>query len=100
MSGGGDENADDADNTFSVISRTVFLQKVILTLREDDTTFGRTTKTMTALLEQGCSPEAAVSALHTVCGSRKNGSVMRTISRRSSLHSAKMILRSAEQPKQ
>ncbi len=30
---------------------------MMLTLREDDTTFGRTTKTPTSLLEQGCTPE-------------------------------------------
>ncbi len=60
-------------------TRDLFLQKVILTLREDDTTFGRTTRTMTSLLEQGCSPEGAVYALHTACGSKTNGSAMRTI---------------------
>ena len=57
----------------------LFLKKVILTLREDDTTFGRTTKTLASLLEQGCTPEEAVYAFHIACGSRTNGSVMRTI---------------------
>jgi len=60
-------------------SRDIFLHKVILTLREDDITFGRTTKTITSLLEQGCTPEEAVYALHITYGSRTNGSVMRTI---------------------
>ncbi len=60
-------------------TRDLFLQKVILTLREDDTTFGRTTKTLASLLEQGCTPEEAVYAFHITCGSRTNGSVMRTI---------------------
>ncbi len=94
MSGGGQFNlkiGEGTDDTLMMLAlaetycetgyfdRTVFLQKVILTLREDDTTFGRTTKTVTSLLEQGCSPEADVSALHAVCGSRTNGSAMRTI---------------------
>lgn len=94
MSGGGQFNlkiGEGTDDTLMMLAlaetycetgnfdRTFFLQKVILTLREDDTTFGRTTKTMTSLLEQGCTPEAAVSALHAACGSRTNGSVMRTI---------------------
>lgn len=60
-------------------TRDLFLRKVILTLREDDTTFGRTTKTLASLLEQGCTPEEAVYAFHITCGSRTNGSVMRTI---------------------
>jgi ADP-ribosyl-[dinitrogen reductase] hydrolase len=94
MSGGGQFNlkiGEGTDDTLMMLAlaetycetgnfdRTVFLQKVILTLREDDTTFGRTTKTLASLLEQGCTPEAAVSALHVACGSRTNGSVMRTI---------------------
>jgi len=60
-------------------TRDLFLHKVILTLREDDTTFGRTTKTLASLLEQGCTPKEAVYAFHITCGSRTNGSVMRTI---------------------
>ncbi|WP_319378523.1 ADP-ribosylglycohydrolase family protein [uncultured Methanocorpusculum sp.] len=94
MAGGGQFNlriGDVTDDTLMMLAlaetycetgdftRDLFLQKVILTLREDDTTFGRTTKTMTSLLEQGCSPEAAVYALHTACGSRTNGCVMRTL---------------------
>lgn len=94
MSGGGQFNlktGDVTDDTLMMLAlaetycetgyfdMTVFLHKVILTLREDDTTFGRTTKTMTSLLEQGCIPKAAVSALHAACGSSTNGSVMRTI---------------------
>lgn len=59
--------------------RDVFLDKVILTLRKDDTTFGRTTRTLAALLEQGCTPNDAAYAFHVICGSRTNGSIMRTI---------------------
>ena len=94
MSGGGQFNlrkGDVSDDTLMMLAlgetycetgefcRDVFLRKVILTLREDDTTFGRTTKTTALLLEQGCLPERVVSLVHTIFGSRTNGSVMRTI---------------------
>lgn len=59
--------------------RSVFLRKLILTLRDDASTFGQTTRTLASLLEQGCDPEKAVCAVHTARGSRTNGSVMRTI---------------------
>ena len=59
--------------------REIFLDKVILTIHQDDTTFGRTTKTLASLLEQGCTPNGAAYAFHVICGSRTNGSVMRTI---------------------
>ena len=94
MSGGGQFNlrkGEVSDDTLMMLAlgetycetgefgRDVFLGKVILTLREDDTTFGRTTKTTASLLEQGCIPEKVVSVVHTIFGSRTNGSVMRTI---------------------
>lgn len=60
-------------------SREVFLRKLILTIRNDDSTFGGTTKTLASLLEQGCHPDRAAYAAHTARGSRTNGSVMRTI---------------------
>lgn len=59
--------------------REVFLRKLILTIRNDDSTFGGTTRTLASLLEQGCRPDMAAYAVHTVRGSRTNGSVMRTI---------------------
>ena len=59
--------------------RTVFLRKLILTLRDDASTFGGTTRTLASLLEQGCPPDKAAYAVHTARGSRTNGSVMRTI---------------------
>ncbi|MEA5037582.1 ADP-ribosyl-[dinitrogen reductase] glycohydrolase [bioreactor metagenome] len=59
--------------------RTVFLRKLILTLRDDASAFGGTTRTLASLLEQGCTPHKAAYAVHTARGSRTNGSVMRTI---------------------
>jgi len=60
-------------------NKEVFLKKVILTVREDGRTFGKTTKTVVSLLEQGCSPEGTVYAVHKIFGSGTNGSVMRTL---------------------
>jgi ADP-ribosyl-[dinitrogen reductase] hydrolase len=94
MSGGGQFNlkkGEVTDDTLMMIAlgetycetgkfdREVFLKKVILTVREDNRTFGKTTKTVVSLLEQGCSPEEVVSAVHKIFGSGTNGSVMRTL---------------------
>ena len=59
--------------------RDVFLLRMTETVRRDPVTFGRTTKTLCTLLEQGCLPEAAVRAVDSLFGSRTNGSVMRTL---------------------
>lgn len=60
-------------------SRTEFLRRMVLEVTKNPTTFGNTTRTLTALLREGCYPKAAVSAIDTIFGSRTNGSVMRTI---------------------
>jgi len=57
----------------------IFLQKVILTIREHPVTFGRTTGTLAKLLEMGCNPELSVKIIDSLYGSRTNGSVMRTL---------------------
>jgi len=94
MSGGGQFNlkkGEVTDDTLMMISlgetycetgkfnKEVFLKKVILTVHEDGRTFGKTTKTVVSLLEQGCSPEGTVYAVHKIFGSGTNGSVMRTL---------------------
>lgn len=59
-------------------NRDRFLSKMIRTVRADPRTFGRTTRTLVSLLEQGCYPENATRAIDRIFGSRSNGSVMRT----------------------
>lgn len=58
---------------------SVFLPKVILTVREHPQTFGRTTGTLAKLVEMGCDADAAVKLIDGLYGSRTNGSVMRTL---------------------
>ncbi|MDR0980650.1 MAG: ADP-ribosylglycohydrolase family protein [Methanocalculaceae archaeon] len=59
--------------------RDAFLLRMTEIVRRDPVTFGRTTKTLCTLLEQGCLPEAAVQTVDSLFGSRTNGSVMRTL---------------------
>ena len=59
--------------------RDAFLCRMSRTVRANPAPFGRTTRTLVSLLEQGCVPDAAVRVLDHVLGSRTNGSVMRTI---------------------
>lgn len=59
--------------------RDAFLLRMTEIVRRNPVTFGRTTKTLGVLLEQGCLPEAAVRAVDLLFGSRTNGSVMRTL---------------------
>lgn len=60
-------------------SRTRFLSKMVVTIREKPKTFGNTTRTLASLVEQGCYPQAAAGVVHRLFGSRTNGSVMRTL---------------------
>jgi len=57
----------------------IFLNKVILSVREHPKTFGRTTGTLAKFLEMGCDPKSSVKILDSLYGSRTNGSVMRTL---------------------
>lgn len=59
--------------------RDAFLCRMVQTVRANPGPFGRTTRTLVSLLEQGCMPDAAVRVVDSVLGSRTNGSVMRTI---------------------
>ena len=52
---------------------------MIQTIRARPKTFGNTTRTLAALVEQGCYPKSAVKVVHMIFGSRTNGSVMRTL---------------------
>ena len=60
-------------------SRELFFSRMIQTIRVQGKTFGNTTRTLAALVEQGCFPEAAALVVHRLFGSRTNGSVMRTL---------------------
>lgn len=94
ISGGGMfclEKGSVTDDTFMTIAlaetfleakkfdRDIFLKKVTLALRRDEKTFGRTTKTISSLHEQGCFAEAAAKAVNNIFECETNGSVMRTI---------------------
>ncbi|MDV0442761.1 ADP-ribosylglycohydrolase family protein [Methanorbis rubei] len=59
--------------------RDLFLQAMILTVAEEPQTFGRTTKMLCSLLEQGCFADATTKAVDMIFGSRTDGSVMRTL---------------------
>lgn len=62
-----------------MFDRDTFLLRMTEIVRRNPVTFGRTTKTLCALLEQGCLPDAAVRTVDSLLGSRTNGSVMRTL---------------------
>lgn len=59
-------------------SRDDFLLRMVRTVLAEPATFGNTTKTLAALLTEGCFPVCAVQAVDRIFGSRTNGSVMRT----------------------
>lgn len=59
--------------------RDRFLNKMILTVRKDPKTFGRTTKTLVDLLEQGCFAKHAAYVINLIFGGITNGSLMRTV---------------------
>lgn len=59
--------------------RDAFLLRMTAVVRREPETFGRTTKTLCTLLEQGCTPKHAARAVDALFGSRTNGSVMRTL---------------------
>ncbi|MDO5844070.1 MAG: ADP-ribosylglycohydrolase family protein [Methanocorpusculum sp.] len=64
---------------YKKFDRDRFLKKVTLAIRSYGKTFGRTTKTISALSEQGCFSDLASDAVNKIFECETNGSVMRTI---------------------
>ena len=58
--------------------RDAFLLRMTRVVMQNPVTFGRTTKTLCVLLEQGCFPDVSTRVVDLLFGSRTNGSVMRT----------------------
>ncbi|HJK20540.1 MAG TPA: ADP-ribosylglycohydrolase family protein [Methanocorpusculum sp.] len=65
--------------SYGTFDREAFLLRMTRVVLQNPVTFGRTTKTLCVLLEQGCVSDEAVKVVDLLFGSRTNGSVMRTL---------------------